>query len=250
MDLAAYVAALRICAAPDDALPLLATPPPGVASVALDNGARVAVLTAEPGALATAFGALGTAVAAPPVPSSRGALPVALYPAGPPATVAVYGEPLVYAVAVRWPATGPVGDLRLDPATGALAVARRVAAPGMTRYAADVLGGTWRDMRSGWAWLDVQHEVPGSGTWFVSLSFEADALVAASLAYLAGGEPRDWAYWTAERERDAVQRHDSWLDATLGRVRPWEDGPRFPWGTVWSGYDERSGGSSIVLRYA
>lgn len=248
-DLAAYVAALSRCPDPAAARPLVASPHAGVRDAALDEDARVAVLRLAPGALRGAFGALGEHTPAPAVPSALGPLDVALYPAGPPAVVAVYGDPHVVAVAVRWPATGPVGDLAIDRATGRITVCRRTVGAATSRFAADALGGRWRDMRNGYAWLDVEHEVPGSGSWLASFSFEGESLEFADLVYVGADEPRGWGSWSREREEAARLRHDAWLDERLGRGPLWGDTRKFPWGRVWSGYDDRSGGSSIVVRY-
>lgn len=248
-DLAAFVAGLTRCAEPAAARVALTAPRAEVTTATVDDDARVAVLTLAPGVLAEALAPLGTPTQAPAVPSGRGPLAVALYPAGPPAAAAVYGAPLAYAVAVRWPAAGPVGDLRLDAATGRITVCRRTLGPGTTRYAADALGGTWRDMRNGYAWLDVEHEVPGGGTWFVSLSFAGTNLASAHLSYLGPDEPRGWGGWTREREEAARVRHDAWLDAQLGPGPFWRETRHFPWGDVWSGYDERAAGSYVVVSY-
>lgn len=251
-DLVAYSAGLSRCAGVVAARPLVAAPPTGVLSATLDEDAGVAVLHVAPGVLASAFERLGAVTEAPAVPTTtRGPLPVMLYPAAPGA-VAVYGVPHVAAVTVRWPAAGPAGEPRLDPATGRLTVRRRTVGPATSRLAADALGGVWRDMQTGHAWLDVEDELPGGGgTWFASLGFDGDALGQVSLAYVAAGESRDWGSVTEETERLAQQRNEAWLAGQLGDGergdRRWEKA--FPWGSAWSAFVPRDGAVSMGVTY-
>ena len=62
-----------------------------------------------------------------------------------------------------------------------------------------------------------------------------------------GGSP--WENFSFERERDIAKADAAWLVATLGGVGSTTSTYTFNWGTIWSGCDERSGFSSIVVRY-
>jgi hypothetical protein len=244
MDLPSYVAALARRPSAADARDLAAAPPAGVRAAVVDEAAAVAVLTAEPGVLRASFDGLGAATAAPPVPSSLGPLAVAVL-GGEAGTAVVYGDPHVVAVAVRWPAVP--SDLDLDSRTGRITGGGRGVGRGTSRFAADALGGRWRDLRNGFAWLDLEQPGPG-GTWLVGLSFEGEGLGSARLAFVGDGEPRDWASWSREADEASRERHHAWLRERLGRPRG--DEWRFGWGSVWAGVDARDGGASVVVRYA
>lgn len=67
-----------------------------------------------------------------------------------------------------------------------------------------------------------------------------------TMIHLAMSDPKwgtSWNDWSEEKERDREKAHDDWLRKTLGRQR------QYPWGEVWSGYDQKSGGSSIRIDY-
>ena len=52
-----------------------------------------------------------------------------------------------------------------------------------------------------------------------------------------------WADYSEEKEMERKSDHDRFLNDILGSTRD------FPWGTVWSEFDVRSGGSSFGVRY-
>jgi hypothetical protein len=59
-------------------------------------------------------------------------------------------------------------------------------------------------------------------------------------------DPRFGSSWddhSLAKEMDRKASHEKLLSACLGSKRT------FPWGSVWSGYDERGGGSAIIIRY-
>lgn len=73
------------------------------------------------------------------------------------------------------------------------------------------------------------------------------SLTWADPARAVGSNP--WANWSAERER-AIARDDAeWLAAALKGAGSTTQAYSFDWGTAWSGFDERSGYSSIGIRY-
>jgi hypothetical protein len=53
-----------------------------------------------------------------------------------------------------------------------------------------------------------------------------------------------WENWSRKKESERNQANHQWLKKNgLG------SGKRYSWGSVWSGYDPKSGSSSIVIRY-
>lgn len=58
-----------------------------------------------------------------------------------------------------------------------------------------------------------------------------------------------WEGFSFERERSIAKADAIWLAATLGGVGSATSTYTFNWGKIWSGFDERSGFSSIVIRY-
>jgi hypothetical protein len=77
----------------------------------------------------------------------------------------------------------------------------------------------------------------------VEITFEHQRLM---MTILCDEDPRfgmSWADHSLEKELARKASHDAWLMRTLGPQR------EFAWGKVWSGYEDRSGGSMIVVRY-
>jgi hypothetical protein len=78
------------------------------------------------------------------------------------------------------------------------------------------------------------------------LSFEGERLDMVILALDDPAFGTSWADWTREREEARKAAHEAWLasiDPSIG------DGREESWGFVSSVYDEKSGGSEIVIRY-
>jgi hypothetical protein len=77
----------------------------------------------------------------------------------------------------------------------------------------------------------------------VVLFFHGEQL---TMVELADADPKfgtSWNDWSRDKELARHQAHDDWLTLCLGTQR------KFPWGTIWSGYDDRAAGSSIIIRY-
>jgi hypothetical protein len=68
-----------------------------------------------------------------------------------------------------------------------------------------------------------------------------------AMVSLADANPKfgvgDWSQWSEEKELARRASHDAWLDEQLGARR------EFPWGQVFSKYDNRSGASTIGICY-
>lgn len=100
-----------------------------------------------------------------------------------------------------------------------------------------VVNGPWHSRK-----LDGEYR-SGSLTFFVVLYFQSERL--ARIDFCAS-DPKfgtSWADYTEEKERQRQRSHDAWLSECLG------DGRSFWWGAVWSGIDQKAGGSSIVISY-
>jgi hypothetical protein len=80
----------------------------------------------------------------------------------------------------------------------------------------------------------------------VSLWFEGSSVHRVSIECADAEFGTSWSDWSEERELARKRLHDSLLAAALG---PSWMHQRFPWGTVDSGYDPKSGFSSIGVTY-
>jgi hypothetical protein len=83
----------------------------------------------------------------------------------------------------------------------------------------------------------------GTERFHTLLYFHGEQLTMLSLAIKLPGESPSWSQWSETEELDRKRAHDRWLNAHIGGART------FPWGSVSSDFDPRSGGSSIVLSY-
>jgi hypothetical protein len=79
-----------------------------------------------------------------------------------------------------------------------------------------------------------------------SLSFHGSHLRSVSIACADPEFGSSWSDWSEERERARKQCHDSLLASVLGA--DWSR-QRFTWGSVYSVFDQKSGGSSIGVTY-
>ena len=52
-----------------------------------------------------------------------------------------------------------------------------------------------------------------------------------------------WSDWSRERELARKEAHDKWLNEVIGTRRS------FPWGSVSSDFDAKTGGSEITIEY-
>ena len=77
----------------------------------------------------------------------------------------------------------------------------------------------------------------------VVVGFRGQQLITVSLIDTDPRFGESWADSSEEKELARLASHKAWLRACLGWRR------RFRWGSVWCGYDERGGFSSIVIHY-
>lgn len=93
------------------------------------------------------------------------------------------------------------------------------------------------------SFLTPPHSIGGL-RFILSLGFFNERLETLSLAHDTPELGTSWDDWTREKEERRKQIHDRWLETQLGTSQR-----RFAWGEIWSEYDDRSGGSSICIRY-
>jgi hypothetical protein len=81
--------------------------------------------------------------------------------------------------------------------------------------------------------------------FLVVLYFYGQQLESIDLGYSGAELGSSWEDWSEEREMKRKERHDDWL-----RMQTEDVSRVYDWGEVLSDYDERSGGSSITIRYS
>jgi hypothetical protein len=79
----------------------------------------------------------------------------------------------------------------------------------------------------------------------VSLVFYGEQLETIGLFHDAKALGSSWADWSEQQELKRKQIHDQWLVALTGHASH-----VYTWGEIWSDFDPKSGGSSIVIRYS
>ena len=58
-----------------------------------------------------------------------------------------------------------------------------------------------------------------------------------------------WKDWSKEKELEVARADAVWVSSLLNGLGTMTDTYSFDWGTISSGYDDRSGGSSVTIRY-
>lgn len=58
-----------------------------------------------------------------------------------------------------------------------------------------------------------------------------------------------WKDWSEARERAVASDNARWLGSVLQGAGSTADAYSFAWGSIWSGFDEKTGGSLVVIRY-
>ena len=74
--------------------------------------------------------------------------------------------------------------------------------------------------------------------------FHEQRLILVSTCVTLPDDGSGWDDWTLEREMRRKDVHDAWLRSYLGEP-PWS----FAWGSIWSDYDPRSGGSNWGMSF-
>ena len=89
-----------------------------------------------------------------------------------------------------------------------------------------------------------RHEISGLD-FIVIIYFYNELLESVSLTSVDDKSGESWADWSEKKELEKKEIHDRWLNHMLGK-----SSFRYKWGEVWSGYDSKSGFSSIEIRYS
>jgi hypothetical protein len=95
-----------------------------------------------------------------------------------------------------------------------------------------------------WCSWDLPVAVADGKKWYVRLQFHADLLTRVEVTVADPNERQSWSDWSREKELDRKAQHDALLSHDLG-TPPYA----FAWGKIFSVFDERSGGSSIIVDY-
>ena len=85
----------------------------------------------------------------------------------------------------------------------------------------------------------------GGVTFYVTLYFFFEELESIELANASAEFGTSWDDWSEASEMKRKAAHDAWLIGQTGNASH-----KYAWGEVFSDYDVRSGGSSIVMRYS
>jgi hypothetical protein len=138
----------------------------------------------------------------------------------------------------------------INPETGSLSFQDPIVeiGPALTRSefrsaslsedAADwVINEPWRSWKI--AGVCVAESIP----FIVVLYFHGERLAMIDLCHSDPKFGTSWNDYSLEKEMSRKASHNRWLAASLGTQRT------FPWGSAQSEYDQRSGGSSIIIRY-
>lgn len=153
--------------------------------------------------------------------------------------------------------------MRIEPETGVVHLPDFSIEPSLRRT--DLESGALRDALTPlvdnppWMSYSLRGGVAEGARVLVALYFEGENLRSIDVVITDEPEGASWDDWSIEKEAATKERHDAlcreWLGSPSEQLRSSEarisDSLRFdlPWGKVWSGYDSRSGASSIVIRY-
>jgi hypothetical protein len=138
----------------------------------------------------------------------------------------------------------------IDPKTGSLSFEDPVIKIGPTLTRSEFLCAAWSSDAA-----DLVVNEPRHSWWFerafysesipfsVCLYFHDERL---KMVIFSDSDPkfgRSWDDYSFAKEMDRNASHEKWLSACIGSQRA------FPWGSVWSGYDQRGGSSFICIEY-
>lgn len=140
--------------------------------------------------------------------------------------------------------------MRLDSRTGTLDLGEaRVLGPETThdQFRSSPLGLASRPLilNGPWRSYSLPRIAEGVVTFQVAIYFEGESATMLEIANASPEFGRSWADWSPENEERRRAWHGRWLAETQG-VLPGD----FAWGSLSSMTDPKSGGSSIVLRFA
>lgn len=101
------------------------------------------------------------------------------------------------------------------------------------------------DMGNGWKWYNVKNVKIVDLYFIISFGFLNERLKELSFAFsnTKYDLSKGWESWNENEEGQKAVTFNNWLKAELGSEKT------FGWGEVWADYDEKSGNSSIGIRY-
>jgi hypothetical protein len=144
--------------------------------------------------------------------------------------------------------TLPVGSTGIETATGALITPDLTITPSLSKsvlLASPLVDrGDWTNERGGWYAAILKPMTIAGESIGVSLMFEAEELDSINLWVNDPKYGTSWDDFTEEKELARDQKHRAWLAATVGE---WDS--KFKWGSIHCCHDERSDGSTIMLKY-
>jgi len=138
--------------------------------------------------------------------------------------------------------------IQIDPQTGALTTPEGVVSRDTTKSSVLAspmfVSGDYTNEKAGWFNAVLRPQLVDGRQFLVSLFFHEEHLHSITLI---DGDPRfgtSWDDWSREKEEARRKSHDEWLVGTLGSIKT-----DWPWGQLYSVYDDKSAGSSITLLY-
>ena len=124
-----------------------------------------------------------------------------------------------------------------------------------SRIYADFLKRAW-DVKTGYIWYYFKPLDLFGSQFSMSLCFFGEDIFKVSFSIYDKEYPTSWSEWSLEGELDRKSAHDVTLKKMFNRLPDEDHGMPMPickyvfnWGSVTSGYDSRSGGSSIWVNW-
>jgi hypothetical protein len=138
----------------------------------------------------------------------------------------------------------------IDPATGALSFQDASVQIGSALKRSEFLSAWWSKDAVDWvvnepwhSWKLPRECTSDSISFIVVLYYRGEQLMQVELCNCDPKFGTSWNDHSDEKELNRKASHDQWLLACL------RDRRTFSWGSVWSGYDDGGGSSSIRIRY-
>jgi hypothetical protein len=138
----------------------------------------------------------------------------------------------------------------IDPRTGILTFEKPLVQIHSALSRADFLESTWANgavdfvVNEPWhSWKRKGGYKSGRSSFDVVLFFEGERLDMITFSDCDSKFGTSWGDWSVENEMNRHESHYKWLAACIGNQRS------FPWGSVWSGCDPKTGDAAIAIRY-
>jgi hypothetical protein len=135
----------------------------------------------------------------------------------------------------------------INSTNGQVTIGKLVLAPGTTRMqfinSASFGSGRAINPAEGWYLASAKRQHAGANEFAVNLLFDGERLESVDIVNADPAFGRDWAEWSEKGQLERKAAHDALLEADLGNRR------EFGWGRVDSVFDQKGGGSFIVIKY-